>query len=132
MLGQRTKARKEVKSPCKAQGLHLLKLQPQRCGGEAKSITLGKPQSVSCEYRSRIGILNYKVQDSTHSNGKEVAPQHLMGAQPPAKLRGETPHVHYIKSHSFRLIRLGDQELGAQKNPMEINELSEKRNALYC
>lgn len=84
MLGESTKAWKEVTSHRKAQGLHLLKLQPLPCGGEAKSINLGK-LNVSCEQRSRLGILNYKLQDSTCSNGKEVAPETSDGSMASCK-----------------------------------------------
>lgn len=80
MLVQNAKTWKEVKSYCKAQGLHLLKLQPQQCVGEAKSINLGKQKSVSYEQRSRLGVLKYKLQGSTHSNGKEVAPKKSDGS----------------------------------------------------
>jgi len=55
----------------------------------------------------------------------------MVGAWSPAKLHGETSHAHYFKSHSFRLIRSGEQQLGAQKNPAGINELSEKRKVFY-
>lgn len=63
---------------------------------------------------------------------RQWPPKHLMGAWPPAKLHGETSHAHYFKSHSFRLIYLGEQELGAQNNLTGINEPSEKRNVFYC
>lgn len=44
---------------------HLLKLQPQHCGGEAKSTNLDKLKRVSCKQRSRLGTLNLKLQDCT-------------------------------------------------------------------
>lgn len=45
----------------------------------------------------------------------------LMEAWSPAKLHGEAAHAHDFRSHSFGLIHLGGEELGAQKNPMGIN-----------